>query len=104
MSEEEFKIEKGVPIKRQKKSLLYPSDEIPFEKMEVGDSLMVPITKLINGNLHPDKKERQRAVLAITLYLKRTFPDKKFIQRMDRFKLNTKISYDKMGIRFWRIK
>ena len=107
MNEEEFKIEKNVPIKRPQKSLLYPSDEIPFEKMEVGDSIIVPITKLIYGNVHPDKNERFRAINSITAYLRRTFPDRKFVYRMDmgtKFMVNTKVPYDKICVRFWRIK
>ena len=107
MSQEEFVIEKNIPIKRQQKSLLYRTDEIPFDKLDVGDSVLVPLTKLIFKNIHPDRNERNKAVKAISEYLKRKFPEKKFAQRIDnntKFMINNKHDYGKICIRFWRVK
>jgi hypothetical protein len=104
--QKEFVIEKNIPIKRQQKSLIYRTDEIPFDKLDVGDSVLVPLSKLIFGNLHPDKRERAKAINAVSSYLKRKFPEKKFIQRIDtdtEFTINKKITYDKICVRFWRV-
>ena len=102
---EEFKIEKDIPVKRQQKSLLYRTDEIPFGEMEVGDSVAVPLSKLIYGNEHPDKKETSNALNSISNYLKRRFPNKKFIQRMINGPKYSKSKkpYEQLCIRFWRV-
>lgn len=109
MNDEEFKIEKGIPLSRPQKSVKYRSDEIPFKDMEVGDSIAVPLRKLIYGNDHPDGKERHNALAAMVLYLKRRFPDKKFIYRTENiFKyshpVHKKSSYGDICVRFWRMK
>lgn len=94
---EEFVITKEVPVTKPRNSLIYKYRDVPFFKLEVNDSISIPVSKMIKGNTHPDKKERQKAIMAFIAYINRHFTDKKFIHRLDG---NQKDPI----LRIWRIK
>lgn len=80
---EEFVITKEVPLTNPRNSLIYRCRDVPFSKLEVNDSIAIPISKMIKGNAHPDKRERKKAIGAFVSYISRQFPDKKFVHRLD---------------------
>ena len=79
-----YVIEKGVPIPLAKRDGFYAYTEVPFDQMEVGDCVNIPLRQLIPNNTHPDTKEKVRAFSCMCSYLKRKYPDRAFVYRVDK--------------------
>ena len=58
--------------------------DVPFDEMEVGDCVSIPINKLIPDNPHPDTKEKNLALTCMSTHLSRKYPDKKFTYCTDK--------------------
>lgn len=79
-----YVIEKNVPIPPRQNQPRYTYKEIPFDQMEVGDCMKIPLSELIPNNLHPDTRERAMALACLANYLRRKYSDKVFTHRVDR--------------------
>lgn len=79
-----YLIEKNIPIPTCPHHGVYQYKDVPFDQLEVGDCISIPIKTLIPNNTHPDTKERARALGSMGNYLKRKFPEKKFVYRADK--------------------
>lgn len=79
-----YVIEKNVPIPPRGRECIYAYKDVPFDQMEVGDCVKIMLSELIPDNPHPDTKERNTALTTMSSYLKRKYPDKAFVYRIDK--------------------
>jgi hypothetical protein len=100
-----YKIEKGVPMPpRGGVSRKYNYELIPFEDMEVGDSVSVPVNELIIGNTHPDRRETMQLCSCLHSRMARLFTDRKYAYRLDKYVWSVGKKSPPRCMRIWRIK
>ena len=79
-----YVIEKNVPLPPRGRECIYAYKDVPFDQMEVGDCVKIPMNELMPGNPHPDTKERNTTLSTMSAYLKRKYPDRVFSYRVDK--------------------
>ena len=108
-----YVIEKNVPIPPRGRQCVYAYGDVPFDQMEVGDCIKIMLSELIFNNPHPDTKERATALSNMSGYLKRKYPDKTFLYRLDKpvktYRYRTQKEEAKQAnlnryVRVWRVK